>query len=245
MKKAFICVLLCFSILISLSPRVSFAAESPERHGATTVSGNVKYVYDKLAEGITKETPDETIALDREKNVTPDELNKAFKLFVSDYPECFWVSAAASFSYSYFSEGANKTVVSVSPNYIFKGAALASAKNAVDQAVTAILSGMQGGSAYEKALYLHDKLAKKVTYEQVGEHQTAYGALVSGKAVCAGYAAAYQLLLQKAGIKAWTVTGWSINPAGIKVAHAWNVVWLDAATCVYTDVTWDDQEETL
>ena len=46
----------------------------------------------------------------------------------------------------------------------------------------------------------------------------------------------------EAGITAWTVTGVSQKPGSSEqIPHAWNVVWLDADTCVYTDVTWDDQ----
>ena len=29
------------------------------------------------------------------------------------------------------------------------------------------------------------------------------------------------------------------------IAHAWNVVWLDEDTCVYVDVTWDDQGDSI
>ena len=245
MKNKILCILLCFCILTAIFPHSSFASEEPERHGATTISGNEKYVYDKLAEGITKDEPAECIEFDETKNITEEELNRAYTMFVSDYPECFWVSKASGYSYSYFSNGATKRIVAVSPSYSFKGEALKTAKKALNDAVSAILSGMPKGDTYIKALYLHDALAKKVTYKSAGEHQTAYGALVAGEAVCAGYAAAYQLLLQKAGIKAWTVTGWSLDPSGVQVAHAWNVVWMDASTCVYTDVTWDDQGDTL
>ncbi|MBQ8862166.1 MAG: hypothetical protein IJ021_05450, partial [Clostridia bacterium] len=245
MKNKILCILLCFCILTAIFPHSSFASEEPERHGATTISGNEKYVYDKLAEGITKDEPAECIEFDETKNITEEELNRAYTMFVSDYPECFWVSKASGYSYSYFSNGATKRIVAVSPSYSFKGESLKTAKKALNDAVSAILSGMPKGDTYTKALYLHDALAKKVTYKSAGEHQTAYGALVAGEAVCAGYAAAYQLLLQKAGIKAWTVAGWSLDPSEVQVAHAWNVVWMDASTCVYTDVTWDDQGDTL
>ena len=44
------------------------------------------------------------------------------------------------------------------------------------------------------------------------------------------------------------MTGISKNPTsptGQSERHAWNAVWLDDQTCVYTDVTWDDQGDHL
>lgn len=84
----------------------------------------------------------------------------------------------------------------------------------------------------------------KKDYKIADNDQTAYGALVEGEAVCAGYARAYQLLLEAAGVKAWTVVGDSIDPSsGYAVPHAWSLMWLDD-DCYYTDVTWDDQGDT-
>ena len=89
------------------------------------------------------------------------------------------------------------------------------------------------------ALYLHDYVALNVAYEMVGDHQTAYGALLDGKAVCAGYADAYQHLLTAAGIEAYTIYGIADNGSGVPESHAWTMVMLDG-NCVFTDVTWDD-----
>lgn len=86
----------------------------------------------------------------------------------------------------------------------------------------------------EKALYLHDYVVDHVAYEMVGEHQNAYGALIDGKAVCAGYADAYLKLLQAVGIEARTMTGTSKGER-----HAWTQVYLNGK-CYYTDTTWDD-----
>jgi hypothetical protein len=42
------------------------------------------------------------------------------------------------------------------------------------------------------------------------------------------------------------VSGSSVDPAsGLAIPHAWNLVWLDADTCVWTDVTWDDQGDVI
>ena len=91
----------------------------------------------------------------------------------------------------------------------------------------------------DKSLYFHDYIVKNVAYEMVGDHQSAYGALLDGKAVCAGYADAYKRLLNAVGINATTITGYSYNSDGEMELHAWTMLTIDGK-CLFTDVTWDD-----
>ena len=107
----------------------------------------------------------------------------------------------------------------------------------IQQIVTEIPSSYKTDA--EKALYLHDYIVKNVEYKKQGEHQTAYGALLDGVAVCAGYADAYKLLLKAVGIEAHTITGQSYNPQGVLENHAWTMLYIDGK-CLFTDVTWDD-----
>ncbi|MBE5842881.1 MAG: hypothetical protein E7302_01720 [Butyrivibrio sp.] len=67
---------------------------------------------------------------------------------------------------------------------------------------------------------------------------TAYGSLVDGIAVCDGYAAGFELIMQGLGIPAMIVTGdagMSFDTGG----HAWNIVQLDG-NWYEVDTTWDD-----
>lgn len=215
-------------------------------YGESIASGNVLYAYKTIKTAVARTVPAATIEFDRQKKLTADELSLAVALFASDHPECFWFKQA----YSYASLG--DSVVECTPEYNFTGKDLKKAREAMDAAINLILSGLpvrqaDSTNAYQIALYLHDALANHTEYKEVGYHQSAYGALVDGQAVCAGYAAAYQLLLQKAGIPAYTVIGTSIDPSGAlgdqPVAHAWNAVWLSDGVCVFTDVTWDDSPD--
>lgn len=229
-----LCAIACF---VSVPASAQTVAE-PLRYGQTTITDpQVAYVYARLAEELTKTTPPASVEISRDEGVTMDDVSQAFELFVADYPECFWLST------DYVCSHINGTVLSVNPEYAFVGAALTEAREDMEMAIADILIGLPESTNYDKALYLHDRLAEHVTYEMVGEHQTAYGALVAGKAVCAGYAAAYQLLLHRAGIDAWTVAGFSQKPGDTApIGHAWNLVWIEDDVCVYTDVTWDDGE---
>ena len=66
---------------------------------------------------------------------------------------------------------------------------------------------------------------------------TAYGALIDGKCVCAGYAAAFKLLAEEAGLEAVVVTGILEG----SLSHAWNKVKINGEWQIL-DVTNNDNE---
>lgn len=114
-------------------------------------------------------------------------------------------------------------------------------KEAVNQRVTALTADLKGKSDYEKSRILYERLVEENTYNFGVYHQTAYGALVEGMSVCAGYARSYQLLLQAVGIPCLYITGTADNGFGVG-GHAWNLVKLDGEW-YYSDATWDDFDD--
>ena len=96
-------------------------------------------------------------------------------------------------------------------------------------------------SDYEIELFFHDYICKNTVYSDKSEGgYTAYDALLQGHAVCEGYARAMQLLLQRAGIPSYLVTGSSRRPNSDAIeGHMWNVVRIGGQN-YYLDVTWDD-----
>jgi len=90
----------------------------------------------------------------------------------------------------------------------------------------------------QKALKLHDYLVLNTVYDTTGEiadynnGASAYDILVYGNGICQGYAQAYNVLLEKAGID-------SVMATSIEMNHAWNLVNIDGAW-YHVDVTWDD-----
>lgn len=102
------------------------------------------------------------------------------------------------------------------------------------------------------ALKIHDYIARKITYSPIGYNpesmlslnnyqafQEAYNVLAEEEntAVCAGYARAFALIAQYAGINAPWVLG---NETDMS-SHAWNIVYpCDGSEPVFVDVTWDD-----
>ncbi len=69
---------------------------------------------------------------------------------------------------------------------------------------------------------------------------TAYGALVNGKAICGGYAKAFKAVMDRLGIPCVCVQGYSYKDGSSEfVAHMWNAVKLDGMWYA-VDVTWND-----
>lgn len=201
-------------------------------YGRSLLFGDDAYLYDLIEAAVMAESPLPSVSVDSELRVTTDQCSAAYDVFLHDYPECFWAGNSLAFS----TDTETGRVHEIIFDYTFEGNELAEAKTALNAVVEEILRDMPEGSPFEQTLYLHDAVAERVVYRSNPLDQTSYGALVGGEAVCAGYAGAYQLLLQSAGYKAWSVSGFAGEP------HRWNVVWLDHNTCVYTDVTWDDSE---
>lgn len=73
--------------------------------------------------------------------------------------------------------------------------------------------------------------------EKFADSFTAYGALINGKCVCAGYASAFKLLADEAGLETIVVTGFLEG----SLSHAWNKVKIDGEWEIL-DVTNNDNE---
>ncbi len=126
----------------------------------------------------------------------------------------------------------------------------------VQEKVTQIIAEIitEDMSIQEKEIAINEYLCETLVYdeealENAGEKEflsvdeefrdafTAYGALVKGKSVCAGYAAAFHLLAQEAGLESVVVTG--IMDGGL--SHAWNKVKVENEWQI-VDVTNNDNE---
>lgn len=100
----------------------------------------------------------------------------------------------------------------------------------------------EGASEFERELACHDAITRGCDYRYTGDdpdENTAYGALVRGKAACEGYARALLLLLDQQGIDSVVVTGNATNSAGDTSKHAWNKVRVDG-DWYHVDITWND-----
>lgn len=165
---------------------------------------------------------------------TEENMAQMSTLIYHEMPEYFHVSA---FSVTY--QNATNTCVKLKPTYSCTAAEYAAQREACDAAVEAMVRDIRGNSSLtdvQKALLLHDRLAVHCEYNTENiDAQSAhsmYGAMVERKAVCEGYAEAYDYLLSQVGIE-------STYCSSAALGHAWNIVEIDGKR-YHVDVTWDD-----
>lgn len=158
-------------------------------------------------------------------------LKNAFMAVVNDHPELFWVDTAYSFQYTPGGTARMDLQFNQTANNIEQ-----SKGNFESKAEEILAAAQNAGSDYDKEVQVHDDLIDGITYHlSAPMNQSAYSALVNGQTVCAGYARAYQYLLQQLGIPCYYCTGY----AGEN--HAWNIVELEG-DYYNVDPTWDDAD---
>ncbi|MDE7354884.1 MAG: hypothetical protein K2O06_17840 [Acetatifactor sp.] len=165
-------------------------------------------------------------------SVTMDRVKTVFEAVYNDHPELFWLETGYSGKFL-----GNGTCVEITLKYNDTANDLDGAKQIFEAGAEQILSGARNlGSAAEQERYVHDALMQIAEYDaNAVMNQSAYSALVNRKTVCAGYARAYQYLLQQLGIPCYYCTGYAGED------HAWNIVRLGSAY-YNVDVTWDDTD---
>jgi hypothetical protein len=121
--------------------------------------------------------------------------------------------------------------------------AQAIAKDVVSKLITADLSD------YEKAKKLHDFIIETTRYDDyayrfdLGDSRVHdfVGPFIDHNAVCSGYASAYRMLLNEAGLENYMVVGSGETVDSPSEDHAWNLVKINNQY-YHIDTTWDDQD---
>lgn len=148
----------------------------------------------------------------------------------SDQPQLFWLDN--SFSYVALRNG--KCVEMTLAFNRTADSREISRSSFLSEANEVISGALRYTTDYDKEKYVHDAIAARVDYSlSASLNQSAYSALVQGESVCAGYARAFQYILQQLDIPCYYVTG----HAGEN--HAWNIVQLEDEY-YNVDLTWDD-----
>lgn len=164
------------------------------------------------------------------EQVSMGQLRDVFSAVYNDHPELFWMETAYAGKFV-----GNGRCVEIDLKFNRTAQDLDTAKAVFNENANQVLSGAQNLSGnYEKEKYVHDALLDRISYNLGAEmNQSAYSALVNGQTVCAGYARAFQYLMQQLGIPCYYCTGYAGE------SHAWNIVELDGEY-YNVDTTWDD-----
>ncbi len=195
--------------------------------------------------------PYETIGVDVSFPVFPnsrEEVDSLFYAFSCDNPQFFYIDSTFFVSEVYVNEKALYTGIKI--HYTMDADSRIKAIDKLESVVATILNDLPvTDDQYDAELYLHDKIASICTYDDTAEDTklqyphsfSAYGALVEGKAVCAGYSRAMQLLLKRIGIPCTLITG---RDRQTETPHMWNLVTINGKN-YHLDVTWDDADDRL
>jgi len=174
------------------------------------------------------------------------EVTTLYNAFLADNPQFFYIGSTYTYEGYKVGDRAHYNVLYLS--LTMNAAERKAAAKKLEETVDTVLVGLAGKTDLEKELAIHDRLIARCVYDDKAAASempdaeypfafTAYGALVEGKAVCEGYARAFQLLCRQAGLSCVTVNGVDLSN---NTAHMWNLVTVDGAP-YHVDVTWDDQ----
>lgn len=208
-------------------------------------------IYDKMVEcgeSVCDLTPDPVTlsATGKEYQLFENNRKMIFEACHNDYPQHFYYNSIG-YAVSYY-QSTEKYVITFIPMIdeieisTAQREAIIKMRDAFEKRVSQLIEKLgisNDMSDFEKAVILHDELLYSIDYEDVENSHNAYGAIIGqggtfNKAVCEGYARAYQYLLYKVGVLSHIATG-----TGNGGAHAWNYVCI-GGKWYHTDLTWDD-----
>lgn len=165
----------------------------------------------------------------------PDLANEIFSLVLRDCPDMFWCDGAAQ-STCYEGGFASESYTVVEPVYNCQPEERAVRQEEIEREADRILQGISGdASDYEKILYVYEYIVDHTEYEEgARDSQNIYSVFAGGRSVCAGYAKAFQYLMDRLGVPAIYVTGTARGSS-----HAWNLVRC-GGRYYHVDATWGD-----
>jgi len=206
-----------------------------------------KDLYTKLLE-VAKTGKFKCTITDVDADVYADAGTRAVAALVFDHPELFWLSGA-------WESNGNRLLGTITftlyPyefwNYVYEPQKYVESFEKTVNAVVAKAAAYS--SPYEQAKFVHDYINDNTYYDhdRLAEAQktfhlasseyiySAYGCLIQEAAVCAGYARAYQVIMNRLGYTCTYVRG---DAGG---SHAWNYIELDGDG-YFVDTTWDDAD---
>ena len=204
-----------------------------------------KAMYTRLETAIRE--MEETVD-DLPSEMTNEQIHRIMLHIEADHPEFFWYH----YNYRYTYNKTTLIVSSVSFSYPLTVEQRDQRQQEIENAIQPFLSSLTDDmSDFEIVQHVYENIISLVDYDTVrleadqkltsdekwdrpDDIRSVYGVFIQKKAVCAGYAKAFQLLLNALGIECTYVTS---------DTHAWNLVRLEG-DYYHIDATWDDSSNT-
>lgn len=226
------------------------------------INDNAKIIYDKILEnkdnlksGTYKiELGDAFDSILKEKDGTvilKEAYTQAVRSILFDYPEIFFLEVSklcivTETKTSMFSKEYNVNIMpeegeSYLNSQFSTEAIVSSASNEMEKIAEEIKNETEGYSNIDKVKYVHDYLVENIEYDSTVSKpniHNIYGALVTKKAVCEGYAKAFKYILDRLDVPSIIVVGYSLANEELE-SHSWNYVNIDGKW-YGVDTTFDD-----
>lgn len=185
-------------------------------------------VYLQILEGL--ERLDETVVV---LEAAPTDIDPAYRAIMRDHPELFWLDGSCSYTYATIGG-----FVTVEPGALVPTDQVASIREQIEAAADSFLQSLPADADdYAIARAAYEYVITNTDYAlDASYNQSIMSVFLGHSSVCAGYARAYQYLLQRAGVMCAYVEG-SILDTGEE--HAWNLVRI-GGVYAYVDPTWGD-----
>lgn len=227
-----------FASALMLPCACASAEKAPEAGSAAAASHNAYYytqleekerpIYEEIYTNLYKDSAEWTT----DCHISTDRYVEIFDLVLNDHPEIYWVGpdmkpAEDKFSGVIYGMTYTPTVGIKARDNMQK-----QIDAGADQILSTVFTSL---SDYDKCRFVFEGIINEVDYdESAPDNQNIQSALVNHRSVCAGYAKAFQYLMQKLGYECIYVTGGAGDEA-----HAWNIVKI-GNSYYHVDCTWGD-----
>lgn len=166
-----------------------------------------------------------------------EQLETIFESVIYDHPELYYVSN----QFKYRTQGQSMIFI---PNYDYKEEEVKELMGQIEEKTKDIIDkAKKKEKQIDKAQLIYEYIIDRVEYQKNERiDQNMLSSLIDGKSVCAGYARAYQYVLNQVGVEAVYMVGTAKESTTITnkgEGHAWVMIRIDD-DYYYSDPTWGD-----
>lgn len=209
--------------------------------GYTALNDKQRKIYEKLYL-IALQMPEGYVRLCENYDSFYADTVLAYNAMINDHPDFFWmpytyiIGEIADVNGSYVCIAFQIDEEEKQNEYLVDKQSREQMKQQFDAKIEEIvLRSEEFKSQYQKEKFFNDYLCDNTEYDENAPLcQTAYGCLISGRALCEGYSRAFKLLCNQVGIKCDLIYGKSDGEN-----HMWNCVNI-GGQYNHVDVTWND-----
>lgn len=210
------------------APTIDVADIHEDGLAFAALTDDQKIVYKQVLDGVMERT--ESLEL---TGANKDDIDPAYHAMMVDHPELFWLDGSTR--YVYYENGGP---ITLTPGLSVPLDEVDGLQAQIDAAAAAYEAALpEAADDYTKAKVAYDYVIATTDYDlNATQSQNIQSVFVGHESVCAGYARAYQYLLDRVGVPCSFVEG-TIPSTGQD--HAWNIVCL-GGEWTFVDVTWGD-----